>query len=81
MIVFAHLIFHADISQGADCASEQQCSCKWEWGGGDINSRAAMVVVVALVGGGGGPEKNTGLFILPDILLSFECAAALRKAP
>ena len=30
-MVFAHLIFCTDISPGADCASKQRRSCKWEW--------------------------------------------------
>lgn len=77
--MLAHLIFHVDISQGADCASERQCSCKWEWvkkwSGGGVST--AVVVGGALKK----KKKTTGLFILPDMLLSFECAAALRKAP
>lgn len=51
--MFAHLIFRADISPGADCASKQQRGCKWEWVGGGYKG----------VGGRGCLEKHKHRFI------------------
>lgn len=56
-MVLAHLIFRADISPGADCASKQQRSCKWEWVkelvggwvGGDSGSRGGKWEVCVCV--------------------------------